>query len=164
MRAITKNGFRLLLDYHRLPDPGDYVAEGLGVITTSERAAEHYRQAQQLGLVPMHREAFVVMLLNARHSPLAFHVCSVGTLNSAPVHPREVFRPAIACGAAAIIVAHHHPSGDPTPSGEDLSITERLTDAGALLGIQVLDHLVIGSERFYSFSDGRARPFQTPRP
>ncbi len=89
------------------------------------------------------REHFVVILLNARHEALAVETVSIGSLNASIVHPREVFRPAILASAASIIVAHNHPSGDPEPSEEDLSITRRLAEVGALLGIGLLDHVVI---------------------
>ena len=91
-------------------------------------------------------------------------MCSVGTLNSAPVVPSSVFRPAMAVGAHAIVIAHHHPSGDPTPSPEDRRVTERMTEAGELLGIQVLDHVVIGADRYFSFADGCHRAIQGEAP
>jgi len=89
------------------------------------------------------REHFVVLLLNARHECLAVEIVSIGSLNASIVHPREVFKPAVLASAASIIVAHNHPSGDPEPSEEDLSITRRLVQVGELLGIGLLDHLVI---------------------
>ncbi|HTQ48490.1 MAG TPA: DNA repair protein RadC [Polyangiaceae bacterium] len=89
------------------------------------------------------REHFVVILLNARHEALVVETVSIGSLNASIVHPREVFRPAILASAANIIVAHNHPSGDPEPSEEDLSITRRLAEVGELLGIGLLDHVVI---------------------
>lgn len=89
------------------------------------------------------REHFVVLLLNARHECLAVETVSIGSLNASIVHPREVFRPAVIASAASIIVAHNHPSGDPEPSEEDLAITRRLAQAGELLGIGLLDHVVI---------------------
>ena len=85
--------------------------------------------------------------------PLGFHVCSVGTVGSALVHPREVFKIAILANAAAVILVHNHPSGDPLPSGEDKQITKRIKEAGELMGISVLDHVILGDERFYSFAD-----------
>lgn len=98
------------------------------------------------------RENFVVVCLNTKSEPTAIHTVSVGTLNSNPVHPREVFKAAILANAATIILAHNHPSGDPTPSREDIEITERLKEAGEILGIEVLDHIIIGDNgRFVSF-------------
>lgn len=88
------------------------------------------------------REHFVALYLDGRHRPIAHQVVSVGTASASLVHPREVFQPAILIGACAAIVAHNHPSGDPTPSPEDREITRRLVDAGALLGVAILDSLV----------------------
>lgn len=96
------------------------------------------------------REVFVVVLCNIRHKIVGINVVSVGCLSSSLVHPREVFKPAILGSAAAVILAHNHPSGDPEPSAEDLSLTRRLCAAGELLGIKVVDHLVIGDGRYVS--------------
>lgn len=90
------------------------------------------------------RETFMALYLNARHRPImAPYVVSVGSLNASLVHPREVFRPAVELGACAIIVAHNHPSGDVEPSGDDIALTERLKEAGDIMGIKVLDHLIL---------------------
>ena len=89
-------------------------------------------------------EVFVVLLLNGKHRIFAFAEVSRGTLTSSLVHPREVFGPALRQAAAAVIVAHNHPSGDPEPSVEDLEVTRRLRDAGKLLGVPLLDHVVLG--------------------
>jgi DNA repair protein RadC len=90
------------------------------------------------------KEQFVVVFLDARHRTMAEpQVVSVGSLNASLVHPREVFGPALAIRAAAIVVAHNHPSGDLTPSGDDLELTQRLDQAGELLGIALLDHLIV---------------------
>lgn len=99
------------------------------------------------------RESFYVVLLDVRHRLMSVQVVSTGGIDAAPVHPREVFSPAIRDGAVAVVVAHNHPSGDPTPSPEDRLVTDRLRDAGGLLGITLLDHLVVGAERFYSFAE-----------
>jgi len=99
------------------------------------------------------RETFFALLLDARHRVLALRVVSTGSLQEAPVHPREVFAAAVREGAAAVVVAHNHPSGDPTPSREDRAITERLRRAGELLGIELLDHVVVRDDRAYSFAE-----------
>lgn len=91
------------------------------------------------------REHFLVLLLNARHEVMGQETVSVGSLNASIVHPREVFRPAVLASAAATVLVHNHPSGDPEPSEEDLSITKRLVEAGELLGIGVLDHVIVAS-------------------
>ncbi len=91
------------------------------------------------------REHFLVLLLNARHEVLGKETVSVGSLNASIVHPREVFKPAIVTSAAAVVLVHNHPSGDPEPSEEDVSITKRLVQVGELLGIGVLDHVIVAS-------------------
>jgi DNA repair protein RadC len=100
------------------------------------------------------RETFVVGLLTVRHRVIGLHTVSIGCLTSSLVHPRETFKPAILASAAAIVLAHNHPSGDPEPSAEDVALTRRLAAAGTLLGIEVLDHVVIGEAgRFVSLKE-----------
>lgn len=99
------------------------------------------------------RETFFALLLDARHRVLSLRVVSTGSLESTTVHPREVFSPAVREGAAAVVVAHNHPSGDPTPSREDRLVTDRLQEAGQLLGIELLDHVVVGEDRCFSFAE-----------
>jgi DNA repair protein RadC len=99
------------------------------------------------------RERFFVLLLDGRNRLMAELCISEGTLTSALVHPREVFAPAIRLSAAAIVVVHNHPSGDPTPSAEDTALTDRLRRAGEVIGIRLLDHVVIGQGRFVSMAD-----------
>ncbi|HUM44984.1 MAG TPA: DNA repair protein RadC [Fervidobacterium sp.] len=96
------------------------------------------------------REHFVIILLNCKNGIIGINTVSVGNLNSSLVHPREVFKPAIVAGAASIILAHNHPSGDPKPSSEDLSLTRRIKEAGDILGIGVLDHIIIGDGCYVS--------------
>jgi DNA repair protein RadC len=93
---------------------------------------------------PSGREVFRVLLLDTRHRLVSDVTVSIGSLNSSLVHPREVFRPALLAACASIVLTHNHPSGDPEPSGEDLALTRRLAAAGSLLGIEVLDHLILG--------------------
>lgn len=101
------------------------------------------------------KEHFVAILCNSRNQAIAIHEVSVGTLSASLVHPREVFRPAILAGAAAIIVSHNHPSGDAAPSPEDKAATKRLKESGQMLGIPLLDHIVMadGNETFFSFRE-----------
>jgi DNA repair protein RadC len=91
------------------------------------------------------QEVFVVITLNAKNRVIQKHLVSIGTVNSALVHPRECYRTAILDGASALILAHNHPSGDPTPSSEDIKITRQLISAGEVMGIKVLDHVIIGN-------------------
>ena len=104
------------------------------------------------------RESFFVLLLDGRHRVIGFRVISTGSLVNAPVHPREVFVAAIREGAAALVVAHNHPSGDPSPSPEDRQVTERLRAVSELVGIELLDHVVVGAKSFYSFADECSHP------
>lgn len=105
----------------------------------------------------LQREAFFAFYLDARHRLLRSHQVSVGSLTAAPVHPREVFGPALREAAAAVLVAHNHPSGDARPSAEDRRVTARLRETGDLLGVPLLDHVVVGAERCFSFHDERYR-------
>jgi len=99
------------------------------------------------------KEHFVCLFLNTKNQVIARETLSVGTLNASLVHPREVFRAAIKRGCASIICIHNHPSGDPTPSPEDIALTRRLHEAGSLIGIDVLDHIIIGDGRFVSLKE-----------
>ena len=98
-------------------------------------------------------EHFGVLLLDTKNRVLRTTLVSVGTLDASIVHPREVFRAAAAAGAAAIILFHNHPSGDPAPSKEDIALTRRLVQAGELMGISVIDHVIISESRFHSFRE-----------
>lgn len=97
-------------------------------------------------------EVFVVISLNTKNNIINRHLITIGTLNSTCVHPREIFRPAIVDGAQAVVLAHNHPSGDPSPSGEDISVTRQLVKAGRLIDIHILDHVIIGT-----LADGRVK-------
>lgn len=99
------------------------------------------------------REHFLAVCLDTKNRVNAIHTVSVGTLNSSPVHPREVFKAAILSNSAAVILAHNHPSGDPQPSRDDVEITRRLAECGKILGIQVLDHVVLGDGCYVSFRE-----------
>jgi len=99
------------------------------------------------------REQMIVCSLDTKNQPLTINVVSIGTLNSSLVHPRELFKPAILSNAASIIIAHNHPSGDPEPSSEDINITHRLKECGKLLGIELIDHIIVGDERYISLKD-----------
>ena len=98
------------------------------------------------------KEKFVVVMLNARNKIIGINVVSEGSLTASVVHPHEVFQPAILTSAASIICLHNHPSGDPMPSQDDLQITRILVDAGKILDIRVLDHIIIGENRFSSLA------------
>ncbi|MDB2685921.1 hypothetical protein N9Y42_01810 [Mariniblastus sp.] len=99
------------------------------------------------------KEVFVVACLNTKNIVTSIQVVTMGTLDASLVHPREAFRLAIHNNASSIIVAHNHPSGNPTPSREDITVTDRLKEAGKIIGIDVLDHIVVGSHS-YSIASG----------
>ncbi|MFQ5531513.1 MAG: DNA repair protein RadC [Candidatus Nanoarchaeia archaeon] len=99
------------------------------------------------------QENFIAILLNNRNYFIEEVLITKGILNASIIDPREIFKPAIKNSAARIILVHNHPSGDPTPSKEDLEITEKIADAGELLGIKVLDHIIIGSDSYWSWKE-----------
>lgn len=101
----------------------------------------------------LQKEHFVCIFLNTKNHIIAQETLSIGSLNASIVHPREVFRAAIKCSSASVVCAHNHPSGDPTPSAEDIRMTSRLCEAGEIVGIDVLDHIVIGDGKFVSLKE-----------
>lgn len=102
------------------------------------------------------REHFKAALLNTKNQILKIVTVSIGSLNASIVHPREILKPAISASAASIILVHNHPTGDPTPSREDIEFTRRFAKCGELIGIQLLDHVIIGSDRFRSLKESGA--------
>lgn len=102
-------------------------------------------------------EQFGIVLLDTRHRVIRVRVVALGSLDTTVVHPREVFREATTASAAAVVLFHNHPSGDPAPSPDDLALTTRMIRAGEVMGIEVLDHLILAEQRYYSFVEaGRA--------
>jgi len=99
------------------------------------------------------KEHFKLILLNARNKIIGISTISIGTLNASLVHPREVFKDAISHNAYSVVLAHNHPSGDPEPSEDDLTITKRFVEAGKILGIEVIDHIIITKNGFISFKE-----------
>ena len=95
-------------------------------------------------------EQFGIVMLDTKHRMLRIKVVSVGSLDTTVVHPREVFREAVSAAAAAIVLFHNHPSGDPTPSADDLVLTTRMVNAGYIMGIDVVDHLILADQRYFS--------------
>lgn len=99
------------------------------------------------------REHLIVIVLDVKNKINSISVASVGTLNSSIVHPREVFKTAILANGASIILAHNHPSGDTSPSKDDINITTRIKECGVLMGIELLDHVILGDEKFISLKN-----------
>ena len=115
---------------------------------------EVYQAAKQLlALHEKPQEHFCILCLNTKNKMVGVHTISIGSLNASIVHPREVFKAAILNNASRIICLHNHPSGDPEPSKEDIEITRRLVEAGEIIGIEVLDHVIIGEQRYLSMKE-----------
>lgn len=132
---------------------------GKRTVTAAATEAEHITSPGDAAQYLMSRlryethEKFVVLLLNTKNRVIKTEQIAEGSLSSAVVHPREVFAPAVTAHAACILVAHNHPSGDPYPSAEDRNLTHALEEAGNVLGIPLIDHVVIGDGRYYSFKE-----------
>jgi DNA repair protein RadC len=114
---------------------------------------EIYKMAQHIGLWDNTEEEFWILCLNTKMKPCGLHMVSKGNLNSSIVHPREIFKRAILNNAASIICIHNHPSGDPSPSQDDLNITKRIDEAGTLMGVPLVDHIIIGDGVYISFKE-----------
>lgn len=127
-----------------------------GTVTMHDRpnitCAEEISEVFMTYLGETDREHFMIAMLDTKNKIIGVHTVSIGTLNESLIHPREVFKPAISHNAYAMIICHNHPSGDTTPSQEDLDITARLRAAGELLGIAVLDHLILGDGTYLSMA------------
>jgi DNA repair protein RadC len=118
-------------------------------LTGAERVVAEMKQG---GHADCDRECFVVFLLNVKNRIIAKEVISLGILDGSLIHPREVFKAAVCAGAASVIVAHNHPSGDTTPSVQDREVTTRLREAGKIIGIPLVDHVIVGAGTPYFFS------------
>jgi DNA repair protein RadC len=127
-------------------------------VDLSKPGAAIHLAASILGNEP--NEVMGIFCLTTRCRVLCYHEVSRGGLDKCPASPREIFRPALLANAAALILLHNHPSGDPSPSKEDVAVTDRLTKAGELLCLQVLDHIIVGDSRHYSFVEARMMPNQ----
>lgn len=124
-------------------------SEGRYVIRSPEDAAAYL----MTDMASLNQEHFVALFLNVKNEVLHKQTVFIGSLNSSIVHPREIFREAVKRSAASIIVAHNHPSGNPSPSPEDIEVTKRLLEAGSIMGIDVLDHVIIGDHSFISLKE-----------
>jgi len=132
-------------------------------LNVSEDLAEYFAKGQRYTapaqvyeafkfLMQETKEMFITLHLNGKNSIICIDLVSVGSLNQSIVHPRSVFQTALLSNAAACLLIHNHPTGDPTPSREDIEITRRLKEAGELLGIKILDHIIVGDD-YFSFVD-----------
>lgn len=131
------------------------VKEGSVLYETRKISNPHdgYRLAKDF-LIDSDREKFLVVCLDTKNQPLNIHIVSIGSLSSAIVHPREVFKVAMLSNASSILCFHNHPSGNVNPSGEDESITNRLKECGKILGIGLVDHIIVGyNDTYFSFKE-----------
>ncbi|HDR8065779.1 TPA: DNA repair protein RadC [Bacillus cereus] len=117
------------------------------------RSPEDAFNLLQTFLDELDREHFVVVCLDTKNQPTAINVCHMGSLNASIVHPREVLKVAILSNSASILLAHNHPSTDPSPSKEDIEVTKRLLEACEIIGIEILDHLIIGGQNYISLKE-----------
>lgn len=141
-KRIQVVGLRLVRESSSILYPGRKIRK-------PHDAADLFRQF----LGEYDREVFSILCLNTKNEPTALHLVSTGTLNNTLIHPRETFKLAILSNSAAIIVCHNHPSGDPDPSPQDIELTKRLLDSGHLLGIDLLDHIILGNGNFISMKE-----------
>ena len=125
-------------------------SRGYNVDITSPEDVFNYMMEEMRYL---EQEEFRIILLNIKNKVLGVETVFRGGLNSSIVHPREIFRLALRRSAASLILLHNHPSGDPTPSAEDISVTRRLVEAGEIMGVNILDHIIMGEGRFLSFRE-----------
>lgn len=128
----------------------EVVREKSPFYSTTVRSPEHACQVVQDFLNKCDRETVLAVLLDTKNKINGIHVISIGSLNASVVSPREVFKAAILANAAAVIIAHNHPSGDPEPSQEDIQTANKIKKAGELLGIHMLDFLIIGENNYVS--------------
>lgn len=142
----------------RLSTVRERCAEGYAAQPPSMRDGAHVARLlrQYIGDEP--REQFVACYLDARHRPIGIYTVAIGGVANCSVDMRAIFTPAVLLMCQAIVVAHNHPSGDAIPSAEDRAITERIRSSGTILGFSVLDHLVIGDKKFFSFADETTHP------
>ena len=130
----------------------------LGKRLLKDKKAEIYLEPREIweelkDLRDHRKEHFVIFYLDSRNQEIKREIISVGSLNANLVHPREVFEPAVRNLAAQIILAHNHPSGDPEPSEDDLLLTKKLVESGKILGIEVIDHIIVAKDNFFSFKN-----------
>lgn len=123
------------------------------MLTETLRQPEEVARVLREILPDNSREHFMAVYLNGAHQVIAYSIVSTGTANSSLVHSREVFQPALLCGATALLIGHNHPSGETTPSSEDKAITKRLKEVSDLIGIKLLDHVIVTDDDYYSFSE-----------
>jgi len=149
IKGITKGKARVLVAAFELARRGLHKGLGVKPVVSAPGDALHYFAE----IRDRQREHFMVLYLNARNQIVHKEIVSIGSLSSAIVHPREVFRKAVTMPCACILLGHNHPSGDVSPSQDDINLTRRLVQAGEIVGIDVLDHLIVGDDDFISLKE-----------
>ncbi len=149
IEGLSKSKARTLIAAFELARRGLHRDLGVRPVISAPGDSLHYLT----DIRDQQREHFMCLYLNARNQMIRKEIVAIGSLSSAIVHPREVFALAVALPAASVILAHNHPSGDVSPSQDDINLTRRLVQAGEILGIDILDHLIIGSDDFLSMKE-----------
>jgi len=135
-----------------------YLKDSKIKVTSAKEVAKVFQDILAIeDTIEQDKEHYYVMHLTSRNQVLMVELVTIGVLSSALVHPRETFRRAIIAGSAAIILAHNHPSGEADPSDEDTSVTKTMFEAGELLGIHMLDHIIFTKDNYFSFRDNKGR-------
>lgn len=147
LRTVGSRNFaELIQEIAKRKNPSEIVRENLPVIQSMNDIV-----SQAVDLRGKKKEYLLAFFLNARHQLISKEIISIGTLTASLAHPREIFSPAIGKAAAGVILVHNHPSGDPSPSDEDMRLTKRIVQAGHIMGIDLLDHLIVAESGCYSF-------------
>lgn len=152
-RSIPGIGFTRACQLVAAFELGKRFARVAGTKSASIRGPEDVASLLMGEMRHLDREHFRAALLNTKNQILKIVTVSIGSLNASIVHPREILKPAISASAASVILVHNHPTGDPTPSSEDIEFTRRFAKCGELIGIQLLDHIIIGSGRYRSLKE-----------
>lgn len=141
-----------LYNYKIVREKSEIYYDGRKSLNTAEEAVDMFNKYYKENY-DLDKEHFSVIMVDSKNKIIGINLVSMGTLNQSLVHPREVFRSALMASANSIFLCHNHPSGDPTPSKEDIAVTKRLVESGKLLGINVLDHIILGDERYSSLRE-----------
>lgn len=138
-----------LYNYKIVREKSETYYDGRKSLNNPDDAAKLFKEYYEENF-DMDKEHFSVIMVDTKNKMIGINLVSMGTINQTITHPREVFRPAVMASANSIFLCHNHPSGDPTPSKEDINTTKRLKEAGKILGIELLDHIILGDNRHES--------------
>lgn len=138
-----------LYNYKIIREKSETYYDGRKSLNNPDDAAKLFKEYYEENF-DMDKEHFSVIMVDTKNKMIGINLVSMGTINQTITHPREVFRPAVMASANSIFLCHNHPSGDPTPSKEDINTTKRLKEAGKILGIELLDHIILGDNRHES--------------